>query len=143
MTALLENSTTLDLSSSNLLSLFLTTVGKLKIAYVQYLGSSSKLANPLFLTTVRKMIRLLLLLLLLLLFLIFSPLVAKQGGKKKKKYGSAPPPPPSPPALLVREKKKKKKSRDASKCLGATQVGVTQVVSVHLASVQGFLRLVG
>ena len=28
-------------------------------------------------------------------------------------------------------------------CPGATQVGVTQVVSVRLASVQGFLRLVG
>ena len=72
---------------------------------------------------------------------------AEQGKKKKKKKsGSAPPP---LRALLVRrkkkrkkEKKKKKKSRDASTYLGATQVGVTQVVSVHLASVQGFLRLV-
>ena len=36
---------------------------------------------------------------------------------------------------------KNKKSRSASTCLGATQVGVTQVVSVRLASVQGFLRL--
>ena len=40
-------------------------------------------------------------------------------------------------------KEKRKKSRDASTCLGATQVGVTQVVSVRLAPVQGFLRLVG
>ena len=46
--------------------------------------------------------------------------------------------PPSPSNQL-----KKKESRDASTCLGATQVGVTQVVSVRLASVQGFLRLVG
>ena len=63
---------------------------------------------------------------------------AEQGKKKKKKTGGAPPLPPS--ALLVRRKKKKR--RDASSCLGATQVGVTQVVSVRLASVQRFLRLV-
>ena len=99
-------------------------------------------------------------LLLLLLFLTFSALVANpkkllytvanpargllNREKKKKKSGSAPPP---PRALLVRRKKKKKKkkirkSRGASTCLGATQAGVTQVVSVRLASVQGFLRLV-
>ena len=63
----------------------------------------------------------------------------------KKTSGSAPPPPPPPRArcsfgvyiyiyIYI--------SRDASTCLGATQVGVTQVVSVRLASVQGFLRLV-
>ena len=82
--------------------------------------------------------------LLLLLFLTFSVLVANRekttlhGGQSlswsaeqgKKKSGSAP-----RPTLLVR--RKKKKSRDASACLGATQV------SVRLASVQGFLRLVG
>ena len=92
-------------------------------------------------------------LLLLLLFLTFSALVANpkkllytvanpargllnREKKKKKKSGSGP---PLPRALLVR---RKKKSRDASTCLGATQVGVTQVVSVRLASVQGFLPLV-
>ena len=103
-----------------------------------------------------------LLLLLLLLFFTFSALVANpkkttlHGGqsrswsaeqgkkKKKKKSGSAPPPPPPPEraARSEKKKKKKKKSRDASTCLGATQVGVAQVVSVRLASVQGFLRLV-
>ena len=96
---------------------------------------------------------------LLLLFLTFSALVAnpkkttlhggqsrswsaEQGKKRKKKFGSAPPP---PRALLVArsEKNKKiKKSRDASTFIGATQVGVTQVNLVRLASVQGFLRLV-
>ena len=74
------------------------------------------------------------------------PLVVCWTGKKrkKKKYVSAPPPPlPPPRALLVRRKLKiSKKSRDASTCLGTTQVGFTQVVSVRLASVQGFLRLV-
>ena len=81
-------------------------------------------------------------LLLLLLFLTFSALVAipkkllytvanlargllNRGKKKKKKSGSVPP-----------------KSRDASTYRDATQVGVTQVVAVRLASVQGFQRLV-
>ena len=64
----------------------------------------------------------------------------EQGKKKeKKKSGSAPP----PPYRYSFVENKNKKSRDASTCLGATQVGVTQVVSVRLASVQGFLRLVG
>ena len=63
-----------------------------------------------------------------------------RGGKKKKSLAA---PPPHPRAARSDKKNKKnKKSRDASTCLGATQVGVTQVVSVHLASVQGFLRLV-
>ena len=97
---------------------------------------------------------------LLLLFLTFSALVANpkkttlhggqsrswsaEQGKKEKRESLAAPPPPPPRALLVRRKKKKiNKSCDASTCLGATQFGVTQVVSVRLASVQGFLRLVG
>ena len=70
---------------------------------------------------------------------------AEQGKKRRKeKSGSAPPPPPPPPARAARseKKKEKKKSRDASTYLGATQVGVTQMVSVRLAPVQGFLRLV-
>ena len=88
--------------------------------------------------------------LLLLLFLTFSAVVAspkkttlhggqsrswsaEQGKKKKKKFGSVPPPPAR--ALFVwRKNKKIEKSRGASTCLGATQVGVTQVVSVRLAS---------
>ena len=86
---------------------------------------------------------------LLLLFLTFSALVANpkkttlhggqsrswsaEQGKKKKKSGSALPPLPPPRARAARSNKK---SRDASTCLGATQVGVTQVVSVRLASVQ-------
>ena len=56
---------------------------------------------------------------------------AEQGKKKRKKSLAAPPP---PRALLVRRKneKQKKISRGAaSTCLGATQVGVTQVVSVR------------
>ena len=91
--------------------------------------------------------------LLLLLFLTFSALVANpkkttlHGGQSrswsaeqgKKKSGSAPPPPPHRAA----RSEKKKKKRDASTCLGATQDGVTQVVSVRLAFVQEFLRLVG
>ena len=68
-------------------------------------------------------------------------------GKKKKKSGSAPPPPPPRARCLFGEKIYIYIyiSRGASTCLliGATQVGVTQVVSVRLASVQGFLRLVG
>ena len=98
----------------------------------------------------------------LMLFLTFSALVAspkkttshggqsrswsvEQGKKKeKKKSGSAPPPNPSYAARSEKKKKEKKNiSRGAFTCLGATQVGVTQVVSVRLASVQGFLRLVG
>ena len=68
---------------------------------------------------------------------------AEQGKKEKEKVGQRTPPPPLPRALLVRRKNKKnRKSRGASTCLGATQAGVTQVVSVRLASVQGFLRLV-
>ena len=102
------------------------------------------------------------LLLLLLLFLTFSALVANpkkllytvanpargllnREKKEKEKVWQRNPPPP-PPARNARSEKfiekKKKKSRDASTCLGATQAGVTQVVSVRLASVQGFLRLV-
>ena len=61
--------------------------------------------------------------------------------KKEEKKSLAVPPPPPPRAARL-EKNKNKKSRDASTCLGATKVGVTQVVSVRLASVQGFLRLV-
>ena len=84
-----------------------------------------------------------------MLFLTFSALVANpkkttlhggqsrswsaEQGKKEKEQVWQPPPPPR--ALLVR------RSRGASTCLGATQVGVTQVVSVRLASVQGFRQL--
>ena len=59
---------------------------------------------------------------------------AEQGKKNKKSLVASPPPPP-PRALFVwRKNKKIEKSRGASTCLGATQVGVTQVVSVRLAS---------
>ena len=62
--------------------------------------------------------------------------------KKKKKNLAAPPQPPR--AARSQKKKEAKKSRGASTYLGPTHVGVTQVVSVRLASVQGFLRrLVG
>ena len=81
-----------------------------------------------------------------LLYTVANPARGLLNREKniKKKSGSAPPPPPPPPAprCSFGEKKKKKKSRGAFTCLGATQVGVTQVVSVRLASVQGFLRLV-
>ena len=93
---------------------------------------------------------------LLLLFLTFSALVADpkkntlhggqsrswsaQQGKKKKNVWQPPPPPPS--RTLLDRRTLKSKSLDASTCLGAAQVGITQV-SVRLASVQGFLRLVG
>ena len=73
------------------------------------------------------------------------PLVVCSTGEKEKKVWQQPP--PLPPPLRARcsfgKNKKIKKSRGASTCLGATQVGVTQGVSVRLASVQGFLRLVG
>ena len=69
--------------------------------------------------------------------------------KKKKKSGSAPPPPPPPPPPRARcsfgenkNNKNKTITRRIHIFIGATQVGVTQVVSVRLASVQGFLRLV-
>ena len=95
---------------------------------------------------------------MLLLFLTFSAVVAnpkkllytvanpvcgllnrgKKRKKKKEKVWQRPP----PLARCSFGEKEKKKSRDASTYLGATQVGVTQVVSVRLASVQGFLRLV-
>ena len=61
-------------------------------------------------------------------------------GKKKKKVWQRPPPPAR--CSFGEKIKIKNKSCDASTCLGATQVGVTQVVSVRFASVQGFLRLV-
>ena len=79
-----------------------------------------------------------------LLYTVANPArgLLNREKKKKKKSGSAPPPPPLRALLVRRKKKKKKKSRGASTCLGATQAGVTQVVSVRLASVQGFLRLV-
>ena len=90
------------------------------------------------------------------LFLTFSAFVANpkkttlHGGRsrswsseeenKEKEVWQRPPPPRA--ARSEKKINKIKKSRDASTCLGATQVGVTQVVSVRLASVQGFLRLV-
>ena len=70
------------------------------------------------------------------------PLVVCWNREKKKKKVWQRPPPPARCSFGEKKKKKKKKSRDAFTCLGATQVGVTQVVSVRLASVQGFLRLV-
>ena len=66
------------------------------------------------------------------------PLVVCWTGKKKKEKVCQRPPPPLPRAA----RSKKNKSRDASTCLVATQVGVTQVVSVRLAYVQGFILLV-
>ena len=102
------------------------------------------------------------LLLLLLLFLTFSALVAnpkkttlhggqsrswsaEQGKKEKEKVWQRTPPPPARCSFgekIINNKIKIRKSRGASTCLGATQAGVTQVVWVRLASVQGFLRLV-
>ena len=91
-------------------------------------------------------------LLLLVLFLTFSVLVANpkkttlHGGQsrswsaeqekenKRKSLAAHHPPLLPTPHTARSERKKKKKSRDAS--TGATQV------SVGLASVQGFLRLV-
>ena len=84
-----------------------------------------------------------------LLYTVANPArgLLNRGKKKKKKSGSAPSSPPPPARCSFGEKKiiiKKKirKSRGASTCLGATQAGVTQVVSGRLASVQGFLQLV-
>ena len=54
---------------------------------------------------------------------------AEQGKKGKKKSLAAHP----PPSLHAARSEKKNISRDASTCLGATQVGITQV-SVRLAS---------
>ena len=92
----------------------------------------------------------------LLLFLTFSALVAnpkkttlhggqsrswsaEQGKKEKEKVWQRTPPPPPPARCSFGEKikknkkiKKNRKSRGASTCLGATQAGVTQVVSVRL-----------
>ena len=49
---------------------------------------------------------------------------------------------PAPTLLVTNRRKIKGTRRIYTSCLGATQVGATQV-SVRLASVQGFLRLVG
>ena len=75
-----------------------------------------------------------------LLYTVANPArgLLNREKKRKRKSLAAPPPPPERTA----RSEKKKKTRDASSCVGATQVGVTQVVSVRLASVQGFLRLV-
>ena len=54
---------------------------------------------------------------------------SRGNKRKKKKSGSAPPPPPRRSPFG--------ESRDASTCLGATQV------SIRLASAQGFLQLIG
>ena len=59
---------------------------------------------------------------------------AEQGKKIKIKSLAGPP----PPRAARSENKYINKSRGASTCLGATEVGVTQVVWVRLASVQGF-----
>ena len=62
--------------------------------------------------------------------------------KKKEKVWQRPSPPPPPTLLIRRNNKMKTTRRIYMSCLGATQVGVTQI-SVRLAPVQGFLRLVG
>ena len=72
---------------------------------------------------------------------VANPACSLLNREKKKKRRSLTAP-PSPPATLLIRRKNKIKPRDASTCLGARQVGVTQV-SVRLAPVQGFLRLVG
>ena len=46
-------------------------------------------------------------------------------------------------AEQAKKEKRKNYATHPHVCLGVTQVGVTQVVSIRLASVQGFLRLVG
>ena len=61
-------------------------------------------------------------------------LLNREKKTKEKVWQRTPLTPP--PTLLVRVKVKYK-SRDASTCLGATQV------SVRLASIQGFVQLVG
>ena len=82
-----------------------------------------------------------------LLYTVANPArgLLNRGKKKKKSLAAHPPPPPARCSFGEKNKikiKKIRKSRGASTCLGATQAGVTQVVSVRLASVQGFLRLV-
>ena len=70
-----------------------------------------------------------------LLYTVANPargLLNERGKKNKKKSGS-----PPPPSHVAHSEKINLKSRDASTCLGATQV------SVRLASLQGFLRLGG
>ena len=74
-----------------------------------------------------------------LLYTVANPArgLLNREKKKRKSLAAHPPPPPHPARCSFGEKKKKKKkkkSRGASTCLGATQAGVTQVVSVRLAS---------
>ena len=76
-----------------------------------------------------------------LLYTVANPARGLLNRDKKEKSESLAAPPRLLRALPVR-RKKTKKTRDASTCPGATQVGVTPVVLVCLASVQGFLRLV-
>ena len=75
-----------------------------------------------------------------LLYTVANPARGLLNREKKEKRKSLAAPPPPARCSFGEKKRKKKKSRDTY--LGATQVGVTQVVSVRLASVQGFLRLV-
>ena len=80
-----------------------------------------------------------------LLYTVANPargLLNREKNEKEKVWQRPPPPPPPARCSFGEKNKNKNKSRDAFTCLGATQVGVTQVVSVRLASVQGFLRLV-
>ena len=71
------------------------------------------------------------------LYTVANPARGLLNREKKKKEKVWQPPP-----LLPRARSEKNKRLNASTCLGAMKVGVTQVVSVRLASVQGFLRLV-
>ena len=83
-----------------------------------------------------------------LLYTVANPArgLLNRGKKKKKSLAAHPPPPPARCTFgekIKIIKLKIRNSRGASTCLGVTQAGVTQVVvSVRLASVQGFLRLV-
>ena len=76
------------------------------------------------------------------LYTVANPACGLLNREKKKKKSLAAPPAPLPPPCAARSEKKIKQSRDASTFIGATQVGVMQVVSVRLASVQGFPPLV-
>ena len=69
-----------------------------------------------------------------LLYTVANPARGLLNRILKKKSLAAPRPPLPPPPRRAR--------RIHMSCLGATQVVATQVVSIRLASVQGFLRLV-
>ena len=78
-----------------------------------------------------------------LLYTVANPARGLLNSREKKKKEKVWQRPSLPPPRAARSEKKKNTRRIHIICVGAIKTGVTQVVSARLASVQGFLRLVG